>query len=102
MYSNRTPRQIGKHIRTSLEITNIPTPIRSWIIALGIRRQLKETPYRRSRAGDKLFHKIHAQVVNKTLIMKRDSEKSIKYENLIRIETIALAMIQKKKKKKHI
>ena len=28
-------------------ITNIPTPIKSWIIALGIRRQRKDTPYSR-------------------------------------------------------
>ena len=54
MYSNGILRQIGKQIRTNFEITNIPTPIRSWIIVLGIRRQLEDTPYRRSRAGDKL------------------------------------------------
>ena len=93
MYSNGILRQIGKQIRTNFEITNIPTPIRSWIIALGIRRQLKDTPYRRTRAGDKLFHKIHAQVVNRTLTVKRDHENSIKYENLRRIKTIISAMI---------
>ena len=95
MYSNGILRQIGKQIRTNFEITNIPTPIRSWIIALGIRRQLKDTPYRRSRAGDKLFHKIHAWVVNRTLTVKRDHENSIKYENLRRIKTITSAMIPK-------
>ena len=96
MYANRILRQIGKHIRTSFQITNIPTPIRSWIIALGIRRQLKDTPYRRSRAGDKLFHKIHAWVVTRTLIVERHHKNSIKYENLTRIKTITSAMILKK------
>ena len=95
MHSNGILRQIGKQIRTNFEITSIPTPMRSWIIALGIRRQLKDTPYRRSRAGDKLFHKIHAQVVTRTSTVKRDRENSIKYENLIRIKTITSAMIPK-------
>ena len=33
---------------------------RTSIIGLGIRKQLKEQPYRRSRAGNKLFHRIHS------------------------------------------
>ena len=33
---------------------------RASIIALGIRKQPKEQPYRRSRAGNKLFHRIHS------------------------------------------
>ena len=95
MYSSMTLRQISKHKRTSFEVTNILMPTRSWLIALGIRRQPKDTPYRRSRGGDKLFHKIHSQVVNRASIVSRDSEYSMKSENLIRIKTTALAMIPK-------
>ena len=95
MYSSMTLRLISKHIRTSFEVTNILTPTRSWIITLGIRRQAKDTPYIRSRAGDKLFHKIHSQMVNRALIVSRDHDYSIKSENLIRIKTTALAMIPK-------
>ena len=95
MYSSMILRLICKYIRSSFEVTNIPTPKRSWIIALGIRRQLKDTPYRRCRAGDKLFHKIHSQVVNRASIVSRDCEYSITSENLIRIKTTALARIPK-------
>ena len=95
MYSSRTLRHIGKHLRTSFEFTNIPMPTGSWIIALGIRRQLKDTPYRGSRAGNKLFHKIHSWVLNRASIVSRDHEYSIKFENLIRIKTTTLTMIPK-------
>ena len=33
---------------------------RASIIALGIRKQSREQPYRRSRAGNRLFHRIHS------------------------------------------
>ena len=95
LYSSMTVRHFSKHTRTSFEVTNILTPIRSWPIALGIRRQSKDTHYRRSRAGDKLFQKIHSWVVNRASIVSRDHEYSIKSENLIRIKTVASAMILK-------
>ena len=95
MYSSMILRQIGKHIRTNFEVTIMLMPTRSWIIAPGIRRQLKDTSYRRSRAADKLFHKIHSQVVNRASVVCRNHEHSMKSENLIRIKTTALARIPK-------
>ena len=83
------------HIRSSFEVTNILTPTRSWIITLGIGWQLKDTPCRRSRARDKLFYKVHSQVVNRASIVSKDHAYSIKSENLIRIKTIALARTPK-------
>ena len=101
MYSNGILRQIGKQIRTDFEITNIPTPVRSW----NSHKIMDNCPWdnktterytvQKIQSRGKLFHKIHAQVVTRTLTVKRDRENSIKYENLIRIKTITSAMIQK-------
>ena len=95
MYSTMFLRLIHKYIRSSFEVTNILTPTRSWIIVPGKSRQHKDTPYRRSRAGDKLFHKINSWVVNRASIVSRDHEYSIKSENLIRIKTTTSARLPK-------
>ena len=55
----------------------------SWIITLGIKRQLLDTPYRRSRAGKSLFKKILAIILNN--IIYRTSKNFRNESNLIHI-----------------
>ena len=56
----------------------------SWIIALGIKRQPVDTPYRRSRAGKLLFKKIHAIISNN--IIYRTSKNFRNESNLNHIQ----------------
>ena len=57
----------------------------SWIIALGIKRQPVDTPYRRSRAGKSLFKKIHAIISNN--VIYRTSKNFRNESNLIHIQS---------------
>ena len=44
---------------------NLSSAIHSWIIALGIKKQPLARPYRRSRGGVNLFHKIQSIICNR-------------------------------------
>ena len=56
--------------------------IRSWIICLGIRKQLIDRPYRRSRAGRNMFKKIHTIVIDHLI---RSQTAQVCLENLAHI-----------------
>ena len=61
-YSSTFLRNIGQQVKsiTNYSKFTIPHLMRSWIINLGIRRQPR--PYRRSKGGMNLFHKIHTRI----------------------------------------
>ena len=61
-YSSTFLRNIGQQAKaiTNYSKFTIPHLMRSWIINLGIRRQPR--PYRRSKGGMNLFHKIHTRI----------------------------------------
>ena len=49
-------------LEKAFDKTDLPTKVRSNIIALGIRKQKSQVPYRRSRAGQNLFYHINSIV----------------------------------------
>ena len=61
-YSSTFLRNIGQQAKsiTNYSKFTIPYLMRSWIINLGIRKQPR--PYRRSKGGMNLFHKIHTRI----------------------------------------
>ena len=67
-YSSGVLRTIWKclTLEKAFDKTDLPTKVRSNIIALGIRKQKSQVPYRRSRAGQNLFHHINS-IVNHCL-----------------------------------
>ena len=67
MYNLRMLETIGTLARNNNFFTqfHLPQYIRTKIISLGIRRALR--PYRRSRAGTKLFQSIHRRITDHTL-----------------------------------
>ena len=67
-YSSEVLRTIQKclTLEKAFDKTDLPTKVRSNIRALGIRKQKSQVPYRRSRAGQNLFHYINS-IVNRHL-----------------------------------
>ena len=64
MYSStflQSIRQVS-HLQQHYSNFQLSQDTRASIIALGIRKQSKEQPYRRSRAGNRLFHRIHSSI----------------------------------------
>ena len=61
-YTSTFLRDIQNVSRGNYTSFNLSTVSRSWAIALGIRKQPMVKPYRRSRAGQNLFRKIHVIV----------------------------------------
>ena len=61
-YSSTFLRNIGQQAKSITNYSKFTMPhlMRSWIINLGIRRQPR--PYRRSKRGMNLFHKIHTRI----------------------------------------
>ena len=64
-YSSTFLRNIGQKVKsiTNYSKFTIPYLMRSWIINLGIRKQPR--PYRRSKGGMNLFHKIHTRILDR-------------------------------------
>ena len=60
--------------------------IRSYIIALGIWRTITDKPYRRSRAGQQLFHKIHSKISQKRTMSSTERGLGTQILNLIQIK----------------
>ena len=60
--------------------------IRSYIIALGIQRTITDKPYRRSRAGQQLFHKIHSKILQKRTMSSTERGLGTQIFNLIQIK----------------
>ena len=54
-YTSEQLKNINKNTRKNFCLTNIPVSVRSWIIALGIRKQ--PGPYRRSRGERCMIYK---------------------------------------------
>ena len=65
---------------------NLSTVTRSWTIALGIRKQPMVKPYRRSRAGQNLFRKMH--VIVSTTHMYSVPGREVNTSNIRKIEYI--------------
>ena len=61
-YTSTFLRGIQNISRGNYTSFNLSTVTRSWAIILGIRKQPVVKPYRRSRAGQNLFRKIHVIV----------------------------------------
>ena len=61
-YTSTFLRSIWNISRGNYTSFNLSTVTRSWAIALDIRKQPIVRPYRRSRAGQNLFRKIHVIV----------------------------------------
>ena len=62
-YSMQTLKAIGAKARISYELFHLNTAARTWIIALGIKRQ--PCPYRGSRPGRVVFGRIHIRITNR-------------------------------------
>ena len=60
--------------------------ISSYIIALGIWRTITDKPYRRSQAGQQLFHKIHSKISQKRTMSSTERGLGTQILNLIRIK----------------
>ena len=67
-YSSVFMRSIRNISRHKYDLFKLSDMTRSWIISLGIRKRLKSTCYRRSKAGTKLFQHIHTITINKSRI----------------------------------
>ena len=63
-YSMQTLKAIGAKARMTYELFHLNTAARTWIIALGLKRQPR--PYRGSRAGRAVFGRIHTRITNRT------------------------------------
>ena len=62
-YSIQTLKAIGAKARISYELFHLNTAARTWIIALGIKRQ--PCLYRGSRAGRAVFGRLHIRITNR-------------------------------------
>ena len=58
---------LSKPNNNTINLYYLDRAVRTWAIAIGIRRQLIECPYRCSCAGNRLFHWIHSWVTENTL-----------------------------------
>ena len=65
-YSSTSMRCIRSISRHNYDMFQLNNATHSWIIALGIRKRLMTTSYRRSRAGTKLFHCIHTITITES------------------------------------
>ena len=91
-YSSATLKKIGSSARfaSNYSFFYITTPIRAWIIALGIRA--RPSPFRRSRAGTHSFYHIasitYRWYCNPTHRSPTTSVHSANHDNLLPIKTI--------------
>ena len=76
-------RTISSQAKHNFSNFYIPQPTRAWIIALGIWKQPK--PYRRSRAGQNLFHCIHQRIT----LMQENTTGTSRKPNLSLIREIS-------------
>ena len=67
VYTRNALSFIHKANQVSHTITNITASTRSWIIALGIRKQPSYRQYHHSRAGKTLFNKINTIVTTHSI-----------------------------------
>ena len=58
---------LSKPNNNTFNLYHLDREVRAWAIAIGIRKQLIEHPYRCSHAGNKFFHQIHSWVTENTL-----------------------------------
>ena len=63
-YDSNGLHRIHALSRGNYNLLSLQQTTRSWIICLGICKQLIDWPYRRSRAGRNMFKKIHTIVTN--------------------------------------
>ena len=63
-YSSIFMRSVRSLSRHNYHLFQLSNTTRTWIISLGIRKRLRTTCYRRSKAGTKLFHCINT--INKS------------------------------------
>ena len=98
-------RTIGSQAKHNFSNFCIPQPTKAWIIALGIWKQPE--PYRRSRAGQNLFHHIHQKITlgqeNTTgmsrkpnLSLIREIPKSLQKQRMVKISYINACSITNK------
>ena len=80
-YSSNVLQAIKTSIKTEHALFNLLHDRRRKVILLGIQKQPTDHPYRRSRAGTKLFHKINSIISN--CIPQRKPKTSICGKNLI-------------------
>ena len=80
-YSSNVLRAIRTRAKTEHALFNLLHDCRRKIILLGIWKQPIDHPYRRSRAGTKLFHKINSIISNH--IPQSKPKSSICGKNLI-------------------
>ena len=59
-YSSIFMRSVRKLSRQNYDLFKLSNTTHSWIILLGIKKRLRSTGYRRSKAGTKLFHHINS------------------------------------------
>ena len=57
-YTTTFLRSLGKPNKNNVNLYHLNRAVRTWAIAIGIRK--RPNPYRRSKAGQKLFHRIHS------------------------------------------
>ena len=57
---------LSKPYNNTINLYYLDRAVRTWAIAIGIRKQLIECPYRCCHAGNKLFHQIHSWVTENT------------------------------------
>ena len=80
-FSSNILQAIGTRAKTEHALFNLLHDSRRKIILLGIQQQTIDQPYRRSRAGTKLFHKINSIISN--CIPQSKPKSSICNKNLI-------------------
>ena len=64
---------------------SLDTATRSWIIALGVQKRITQTPYRRSKAGQRLSHHIATIHRQTTTDITHQEGNQINHNNLIKI-----------------
>ena len=66
-YTTTFLHSLGKPNNNNLNLYHLNRAVRTWAIAIGIRKPQIECPYRRSQAGSKFFHQIHSWITENTL-----------------------------------
>ena len=86
-YSSAILRTIRTASCTNYDNFNLNTLVRSWIISFGIRKQPRLQKYRRLRAGQNLFHKIHSVITKKYEADNRKihSDRTVSITNLVKV-----------------
>ena len=86
-YSSAILGTIRTASHTNYDNFNLNTLVRSRVISLGICKQPRLQKYRRSRAGQNLFHKIHSVITKKYEANNRKihSDRTVSITNLVKV-----------------